>query len=264
MSHIVMITSLQKEILNGLMLGDGHLELHKRGKNPALKIKRVITDIEYLKYHAQIFDDILTKANIRYGGYFDKRTSKTYEYCALSTRCLPDLLPYHHIWYVNGKKIIPHDLILTPLTIATWIADDGSIYIGKDKKGNIHPETLTLKLATDGFTKQDTLLLKEKLEVKYDFEWKIYQHKTGQYTLHSTKSDNTKKILKDINEHFPPGMERKSNLWRSPKAKLNYVKNYPPCKWCGGTNIYSKGFTASKKRNYYCCDCNRHYIFPYY
>ena len=106
-------------------------------------------------------------------------------------------------------------------------------------------------------------LMKEKLENRYDFEFNIYQHKIGQYTLHSTKSNNTKKILKDINDYFPLGMERKSMIWRTPDAKLNYIKEYPPCKWCKGIKIYSIGTAASGKKQYKCLNCIRTYIFPY-
>lgn len=57
-------------------------------------------------------------------------------------------------WYPNGKKIIPIDLVLTPLTIAVWFWDDGS--------NNV--ENRSCCFCTNGFTKSDINIILEKLK----------------------------------------------------------------------------------------------------
>lgn len=63
MSHIpnnnpTTLTSLQEEVLNGLMLGDGCLGIRKQCINPRLTIRRQSRDIEYLNYTFNIFRDM--------------------------------------------------------------------------------------------------------------------------------------------------------------------------------------------------------------
>jgi recombination protein RecA len=43
-----------------------------------------------------------------------------------TTRSLPELTRFYREFYKNGKKIIPADLNLDPLSLAVWFMDDGS------------------------------------------------------------------------------------------------------------------------------------------
>ena len=43
-----------------------------------------------------------------------------------TTRSLPQLTRFYKKFYKNGKKIIPTDLDLRPLSLAVWFMDDGS------------------------------------------------------------------------------------------------------------------------------------------
>jgi hypothetical protein len=43
-----------------------------------------------------------------------------------TTRSLPELTEIYREFYQNGKKIIPDDLSLHPLSLAIWFMDDGS------------------------------------------------------------------------------------------------------------------------------------------
>jgi hypothetical protein len=42
-----------------------------------------------------------------------------------TTRSLPELTTIYKEFYSSGKKIIPDDLILHPLSLAVWFMDDG-------------------------------------------------------------------------------------------------------------------------------------------
>ena len=59
----------------------------------------------------------------------DKRTGKIYKSIYFRTLTLPCLNEYHDIFYKNKVKIIPKNLdeLLTPIGLAYWIMDDGSI-----------------------------------------------------------------------------------------------------------------------------------------
>lgn len=42
------------------------------------------------------------------------------------TRALPELRPFYERFYGSGRKQVPDDVDLTPLTLAVWFMDDGS------------------------------------------------------------------------------------------------------------------------------------------
>lgn len=249
-----MLTSLQKEILNGLMLGDGGLEKHKNCMNPSLRITRVYTDLEYLLYNAEVFQNYLTSKSITecYETY-DKRTGKKYFSSRLRTKCSEDFLPFYKKWYPEGKKIIPKDLELTPLTIAIWIADDGHISNPGQRKN-----LLNLKFSTHGFSEDEVYFLSTLLKTRYNFIFPVYND-SGKYVIRLNHSDRTKKVLQDIDPIFPESMNRKSNIWRCSEAKLYFRKTYPPCKWCLSTKIYKNG-TENGKQKYQCQICKRQFI----
>lgn len=210
-----MLNQIQQEILTGLMLGDGHLALHGNAKNAQLEIQRATKDKNYILYHKDIFSEFMTNKGFYERNVLDKRTNKTYGSVRLRTRALPEFTAYHDIWYKNNIKIIPTTLQLTPLTIATWIADDGSLYY-HSKYGKIFYNEIRLQIATDGFSFDEVTKLSNILSVIYDIRvpvYKKYNSETNYYIM-ITKQADVRKILNSIDLVFPPGMERKSNIWR--------------------------------------------------
>ena len=55
----IKLTQFQQEALIGSLLGDGHLSLNR--KNASYKVCRSIKDEQYLKYEANIFNNLLAK-----------------------------------------------------------------------------------------------------------------------------------------------------------------------------------------------------------
>jgi len=64
-------------------------------------------------------------------------------------------------WYVDGKKIIPNDLELTPLICYYWYLGDGSLLCNNKK-----PYKFSISLHTQGFYFEDVCKLKNELEKK--------------------------------------------------------------------------------------------------
>jgi hypothetical protein len=56
---------------------------------------------------------------------FDNRTAKTYHNTKMQTHRTELFEEQYQRWYPNGKKIVPQDVALTPLSLAIWFADDG-------------------------------------------------------------------------------------------------------------------------------------------
>ena len=74
----------------------------------------------------------------------------------------------------NGKKIIPHNLIITPCSLAYWFMDDG----GKLDYRKKNP-SLALVFNTQGFTKFEVIWLNNYLKTYYNFDSWIKSNKKG-------------------------------------------------------------------------------------
>jgi len=243
-----MLTIIQQEVLTGLMLGDGSLE--KRAKNAALRIVRSLRDKDYILYHMNIFSNIKhSQSDLE---YFDIRTNKTYYKSTLYVSCNKDFTDAHSLWYVNRKKSIPKDLKLTPTTLATWFADDGCV--------TIRPGKYEIKLATQGFSKEEVLFLQEKLNKQFTLNFKMYQDNSGKtphWTLRLINKFDVKQFIDVIDKYFPEAMSRKSDIWRN-NMHLFAEKHYPSCKFCGFEKVHKYGLDNKKTAvKFKCTKCNR-------
>jgi hypothetical protein len=255
----------QDQILNGHMLGDGYLSNGKKYKNSCFALKRKEEDYQYLLWSYNYFQELMTDKGI-------KKTCNltgfgSFPQVSFFTRKLPIFTEYYNKWYPEGKKIVPKDLVLTPLTIAVWLADDGYIHI-KRKNGRF---SLCIGFCTQGFNEDDIIFLRDKLREKYGnkiHKCKASIGKSGDYlyTIQISNTYTSKKLLRDIDDIFP--LDRKSNLWRNEEIDI-YNKNIEKiktiskemgdnCIYCNGNNIMRRGHIKNKQR-YFCKDCNKIY-----
>lgn len=118
----------QKEILDGLMLGDGNLSIGGKCINARLRINRSFEDYEYSNWILEVFKIFCTKKSLGIKTVFDGRYNKNYKSIYFYTKRNYLFTEYFNRWYKNGNKILPKNLKLTSLVIAIWFADDGTIY----------------------------------------------------------------------------------------------------------------------------------------
>lgn len=202
----------QIEIVTGLMLGDGCIHYYRdTAKYPRLTNTRKSTDIDYLKWQYDILKDVYSSPPKEYSK-FDKRTNKTYHSCYANSRAAPVFKHFYDLWYPSGKKLVPKNLVLTPLVIAVWFCDDGNM-----RFNNKNETSLAIKFATDGFLKEDVEFLANLLHEKYSEYFGVYKNGSGYIIKASNKA--ARKIALDIDTVFPNCMLRKA-IWRTnEKAK---------------------------------------------
>ncbi len=191
------LTKKQKEILVGLILGDGHLETLNNGRTYRLKVEHSLKQREYLDWLYSNFKKwINTTPKIR------KRTSlgKIIETYGFTTYTSGILRFYAQQFYRNKKKIIPKmiDKIITPQSLAIWFMDDGSI------KSKTHK---TLLIHTHGYSKNDLLLIIKVLKKKFGLKIGLQkQYNKWRLYIYSESVDNFKKI---ISPYILPSMQYK-------------------------------------------------------
>ncbi|KKT75491.1 MAG: LAGLIDADG homing endonuclease [Candidatus Nomurabacteria bacterium GW2011_GWA1_46_11] len=122
------LTREQKEILVGCVLGDARLESRSSQKTARLRIHHADSQRDYLLWKFEKFKNLtlnVPKKNI----YLDRRYGTQVVSWYFHTQTLDSLGKYFTMFYREGKKIIPRNLevLLTPLTLAIWIMDDGSL-----------------------------------------------------------------------------------------------------------------------------------------
>lgn len=170
LSRPTMLSDIQNKIITGSLLGDGSLVHHGRSKNSRYRIKQQVNKIEYVKYMNDIFCDFLVgtesikiekqKKPIMVDG---KITYSSEEFCEAAyfwTCAHPVFTELRNKWYVNGVKIIPNDLYLTPESIAHWFLEDGT----NSKAGKYK----SVVLCTNCFSLEEVHFLKFLLKENYD------------------------------------------------------------------------------------------------
>lgn len=167
------LSSTQREVLVGLMLGDGHLapstQKHNRDNPSTYKLVILQSDKhkDYVFHLYEIFKE-LTKTPPKYYEFNDKRNpEKIYKRWSFATILQPCLRFYGQIFYqydkINEKyiKVVPENIckLLTTRSLAYWYMDDGSVkWQGK---------SLGLRYCTDNFKLREVYFLVDCLTNKF-------------------------------------------------------------------------------------------------
>lgn len=204
------LTPIQEQVLIGHLLGDGCLYRDKATHQAYLAVTRVSTDLEYLEWTQEVFQDFVVSP-IRSVSTFDSRTQKTYFSVKLRFRRCPVFTRYYEKWYPNGVKVVPTDLVLTPLIIAVWFSDDGSI------RRTCSDWRFQIKLSTMGFTPEETDRLASMLSSRY-FQYFSSLFDNGRKNLCAADA-GSRALIAEIDSVLPRGMERKA-LWRLPESRF--------------------------------------------
>lgn len=169
------LSARQKEILVGTLLGDGHLETQDGGKTYRLKIEHTIRQKEYVDWLFQEFQEwVRTPPKERKRLITLHGRPKEYERIGFSTLSSGTLRFYAQQFYTKSclEKTVPKLIKrwLTPLAMAVWYMDDGSI------KSNTHR---TVLMNTQGFKDIDLKYLQDALQIKYGIQTTVRKQKDG-------------------------------------------------------------------------------------
>ena len=130
------LSSVQREVLVGLLLGDACLETQNCGRTYRLKIEQSARQRVYVDHLYSLFRDwVLTPPSVR-----SKRASNgsVTDNIAFQTVSHSAFRFYAQQFYKDGRKRVPEliDHWLTPCGLSYWFMDDGSLK-SSDSKGVI-------------------------------------------------------------------------------------------------------------------------------
>ena|SRR3989344_171549 len=193
------LTNVQQEVLVGTLLGDSHLEDYesKTGLNYKLMVQHGLSQKAYTDWLYAVFKDwVLTppkaKDQIVNGKLYKKYWFNTVSHIAFRF--------FAQQFYGSGKKTVPKLIHrwLTPLGLAVWFMDDGSI---KSK----HHRALIIN--TQCYSDIDLHRLQKVLLDKYGIATKLRKQKEGKqiYIL----AISVQKFVEIIRPHIIPEMEYK-------------------------------------------------------
>ncbi len=191
------LSQRQKEILIGLILGDGHLERLYTPILGRLKVEHSYKQKEYVDWIYEEFRNwIRSKPKSKRKKVWNK-TYLNYGFITYGHRLLGE---FQEKFYRKRKKIIPNDLEkdITPLGLAIWYMDDGSIKSRKHKG---------LFLNTQGFREDDVKRLQEVLKVKFGISSTTRKEKNGKQIYLGGKSGE--KFIALIKPHIISSMKYK-------------------------------------------------------
>lgn len=118
------MTARQKRLIEGMLLGDGHLERQRGALCSRLKVEHSVRQSSYVDWkYTEWRDWVRTPPKMRTRR---NRLGTSSVNMAFSTLSHDELETVRKRFYVDGRKTVPEDLFLTPLSLAVWFMDDGS------------------------------------------------------------------------------------------------------------------------------------------
>ena len=106
------LSDLEVDVLNGIMLADGHLSTSS-----------ISARLSYgCKYKETLADIRSSMPSLRFCNDWQDQSTKCWHF---KSSFYLDLKQHHNKWYVDGKKIVPTDFRLTPTVGYWWFIGDG-------------------------------------------------------------------------------------------------------------------------------------------
>ena len=143
------MTDRQRELPDGMLLGDAHLERQRGALLARLKVEHSVSQSAYVDWKYQEWRHWVRtppKERVR-----ANRLGTTSVNVGFATLSHDELEAVRVRYYRDGRKVVPEDLELTPLSMAVWFMDDGS------RKSN---QCRGLYLNTQNYTAEEVELLR--------------------------------------------------------------------------------------------------------
>jgi len=191
----VNVTAEQRAFIMGTLLGDANLTCKRKKGYPYFQVTHSEKEKYYVDWAEQSLGvlDLRRNEGIHPSPHYPDRLFK---HSTIASKIQPCLDSIRRLTYPEHKKLITKEWVdeLTPLSIAAWMMDDGSVCKYKDNMTGF-------TFCTDSFSKEECNLLIGYFE-KQDIEVKIMcPPSTGLNRLWLNKTE-TMKLLDLVKDYF--------------------------------------------------------------
>ena len=161
--------------LAGMTLGDANV--YMRQKNACIRIDHSTKQTEYCLWKKEIVEKII-HTRLNNWTHLNPATNKEYYHIRFVSLVHPVFTYLYHCFYPDGKKLITRSNLrmLTPLGLAIWYMDDGSLTWHKGMRGNfriiIGREAV---IAASSRTIEELEIVKKYFKLYWDITVKIYK-----------------------------------------------------------------------------------------
>lgn len=205
------MSKFQIEVLEGLLLGDGCVQ--RKFVTPKLRLTNInLPFVEHIQKLYADFKPRIFKTKGGFGYFQDRKVFRqdSYRLQSLSDRSLNQ---FRDNWYKGDKKIVPKDLVFTPVNVRYWFYGDGcSNY--RSYKDNPHAY-VSVSFATCSFTLEEcNSLCDQFIALGMYFHTSRAAGRTDQWVVEAQSQDAVLKFYKYIGECNVPCFQYK---WKEAK-----------------------------------------------
>jgi uracil-DNA glycosylase family 4 len=217
------LSFIQEQMIRGSLLGDASLVLQRgsKAKNPHFQVGHCEKQKEYLEWKHLILENVSSRITARrWDKGFSNPNSLFYTF---RTKSLSDLSSVYDELYVGGKKRVSKAYLskLTPLSLAVWYMDDGSICR--------HRTSSTVLLHTYGLSEAEINDVINHFKSVYNICWKKRRHSSCDgWSLCVGKKAGGARFIRMIAGYVHPAMRYKI-----------------PSSWCEEVSSFDDGIIKS-------------------
>ena len=162
------MTERQKQILDGMLLGDAHLERQRGALSARLKVEHSVAQSAYVDWKYEEWRDwVLTPPRERTRS---NRLGTSSVNRGFTTLAHDELERFRLRFYRDHRKVVRPDLSLTAVSMAVWYMDDGS------RKSS---QCRGVYLNTQSFTRAEVELLRVVMRRDVDVDTSVRQQSDG-------------------------------------------------------------------------------------
>ena len=176
--------------LRGSVLGDGMIDVLRSG-SLRYKFTQSSKNVGYFDVVKCILGDLYCCWRVDKSGYGGK------DILSVTSRVCDSFKDIFSSLFVGGKKRITRDYLetLTPLSIAVWYMDDGSLNhsYGKEK---------SVMLSTHAYSKEENLIIIDYFRDVYDIHFKLgYDKRCNKYCIYVSQKEDRHKFLSLVSDY---------------------------------------------------------------
>jgi len=121
------ISSLQKEIIIGCLLGDGRLECRSKEGSARLRIHQGWKQKDLVFWKYKVLKNLVSCAPRKIVCWKNPKNNEDYYSWYFHTKTIPEFRELYEMFYRDGRKILPQNTLdlLTSLSLTVWVMDDG-------------------------------------------------------------------------------------------------------------------------------------------